>query len=70
MEFEWVDAKRRANIAKHRIDFLDVRALFDGRPIFTITTRRNDEDRSVSTGNIDGRLCQPWSGCGETRPFD
>lgn len=32
MQFEWDEAKRRRNLAKHGVDFLDVLPAFDGRP--------------------------------------
>jgi len=35
MEFEWDEAKRLSNLEKHRIDFADVEAIFDGRPVVT-----------------------------------
>jgi uncharacterized protein len=56
MGFEWDEAKRRGNLDKHGIDFLDVRRLFDGRPIVTIRGAYPDEVRSVTTGIIDGRF--------------
>lgn len=55
MRFEWDEAKRECKIAKHEVDFIDVQPLFDGRLIYTTESRRNDEDRYVSTGVIDGR---------------
>lgn len=30
MQFEWDEAKRRRNLAKHGVDFLDVLPAFDG----------------------------------------
>jgi uncharacterized protein len=30
MEFEWDKAKRRANLAKHRIDFIDAKEIWRG----------------------------------------
>ncbi len=56
MEFEWDEAKRRANLAKHGIDFLDVRQLFDGRPLVTLRSPYPEEERYLSTGIIHGRF--------------
>ena len=30
MEFEWDETKRRANLAKHRIDFVDAKEIWQG----------------------------------------
>lgn len=35
MPFEWNEAKRLANLAKHRLDFAHAEALFDVRPVLT-----------------------------------
>jgi uncharacterized DUF497 family protein len=56
MEFEWDEAKRRSNLAKHGVDFLRARALFDGRPVVTTVSRYPDEQRFLTTGEIDGRF--------------
>ena len=56
MEFEWDEAKRESNLAKHDIDFLDMRALFDGRPVFTRLSRRSGEERFATTGELRGQL--------------
>ncbi|MDP9469848.1 MAG: BrnT family toxin [Chloroflexota bacterium] len=56
MDFEWDDAKRQANLAKHRVDFVDVQELFDGRPVFTAVSQHPDEQRFVTTGILDGRF--------------
>jgi len=34
MEFEWDEAKRAANLAKHGLDLADGQALFDGRAAY------------------------------------
>lgn len=36
--FEWDENKRIRNLEKHRLDFVAVRLLFDGRPMVTVTT--------------------------------
>ncbi len=56
MEFEWNEAKRQRNLAKHDIDFLDVRHLFDGRALVTLRSPYPDEERYLTTGIIHGRF--------------
>jgi uncharacterized protein len=56
MEFEWDEAKRQSNIAKHGIDFARAQFIFDGRPLVTIPSRYLDEQRFVSTGIVEGRF--------------
>lgn len=57
VQFEWDEAKRKANIAKHGIDFLDVPEMF-GSPMLVGTDIRKDygEPRKVGFGFIRGRL--------------
>jgi uncharacterized DUF497 family protein len=54
MEFEWDEHKRQTNLTKHNIDFVDIQAIFDGRPIATTTSNYSDELRYLTTGEIDG----------------
>jgi uncharacterized DUF497 family protein len=56
MDFEWDEAKRRSNIEKHGIDFLRVRQLFDGRPVFSQPSPRDGENRFVTIGSIGGAI--------------
>jgi uncharacterized DUF497 family protein len=53
MDFEWDEAKRLSNLEKHKIDFADAEAIFDGRPVVTGTSVRGDEKRFITTGMID-----------------
>jgi uncharacterized protein len=53
MEFEWSEAKRLAVLEVRRLDFLDGRRLFDGRPICTAPSPRGGEQRWVSIGELD-----------------
>jgi uncharacterized DUF497 family protein len=57
MEFEWDEAKRAANLAKHGLDFVDA-AQFDWANAQVIPDRRFDygEERSTAYGLMDGRL--------------
>jgi uncharacterized DUF497 family protein len=56
MSFEWDEAKRLSNLAKHAIDFVDVQLLLDGRPLLTRPSANPSEARFLSTGIIDGRF--------------
>ena len=53
MKFDWDEAKRRFNIRKHGIDFLDVAKVFDG-DILTIEADRYEygENRFITLGII------------------
>jgi uncharacterized DUF497 family protein len=54
--FEWDEAKRLTNLARHAVDFADVDLVFDGRPLITAPSYRNNENRFVSTAEISGNL--------------
>ncbi len=57
MDFSWDEAKREWVLAQRGVDFLLVAfALFDGRPLLTAPTPRDDEDRFLSVGPIEGRF--------------
>jgi uncharacterized protein len=57
MEFEWDNTKRKLNIKKHGIDFVDAPTVFDGYTL-TILDDRIDygEDRFVTFGILEGRV--------------
>ena len=57
MHFEWDEAKRKTNIAKHGIDFIDVPEMF-GSLMLVGTDSRKDygEPRKIGFGFIRGRL--------------
>jgi uncharacterized DUF497 family protein len=59
MEFEWDEAKRAANLAKHGLDFADL-ARFDWAAAIVIASRRRDygKDRFQAFALVDGRLSQ------------
>jgi uncharacterized DUF497 family protein len=66
VEFEWDEAKRLRIMAARRLDFLDASLLFDGRPIMTELTPRNEEERWLSVGKIEGLLIAiVWTWRGE-----
>jgi len=56
-EFEWDEAKRQANRAKHRLDFLRARLLFDGRPVLAAEGVSDQELRFRTTGLIASKFC-------------
>ncbi|MFM9978353.1 MAG: BrnT family toxin [Sphingomonadaceae bacterium] len=52
MDFEWDDAKRASNIARHGIDFIDAISLFDGRPVIALPSSFVGELRFLTTGVV------------------
>ena len=54
MNFTWDETKRRANIAKHRLDFADAEKVFAG-PIVLFEDDRTDygEQRMIGIGLLD-----------------
>ena len=55
VEYEWDEAKRRANADKHRIDFVAVRE-FEWETAIVRPTIRGSELRHIATGYIGARL--------------
>jgi uncharacterized protein len=53
---EWDEAKRLKNLKRRGLDFVDADLIFDGRPVATAPSRRNNEDRFVSTAAIDANF--------------
>lgn len=57
MEFEWDEAKRQANIAKHGIDFYDAKAALEDAPVVIVDDRRNyGEQRCIAAGEVKGHM--------------
>jgi uncharacterized DUF497 family protein len=57
MDFEWSEAKRQWVLEERGIDFLRVAdALFDGRPVLTVPSLRDGEERFLSLVSIEGKL--------------
>jgi uncharacterized protein (DUF4415 family) len=56
MDFEWDEAKNRANIAKHGIGFLGAARIFDG-PVLEWADRRRDygETKRSAIGELEGK---------------
>ena len=57
MEFQWNETKRRENLRKHGIDFVDTPEVFEG-PMITRIDRREEygEDRWIGVGYSQGRV--------------
>jgi uncharacterized DUF497 family protein len=55
--------KRSRTIVDRGLDFIDAVALFDGRPMLTVPSNRNDEDRykSITTGDDDKFYSVIWT---------
>lgn len=55
--FEWNEAKRAQNLAKHGVDFLDAALIFEG-PILKVQDTRKDygEERWNALGMVDGNV--------------
>ena len=57
MRFDWDEAKRRANIRKHGIDFVDIPAIFAGDRVTVVDDRfEYGETRYVTLGLLRGRV--------------
>lgn len=57
MEFEWDEAKRRSNLAKHGVDFTDAaQVLADAQLILEDTRRDYGEQRCLAFGEMNGLL--------------
>lgn len=57
MRFEWDEAKRRANVTRHGIDFADVKIIFVGETATILDDRFSyDEHRFLTMGLLWGRL--------------
>ena len=57
MIFDWDKKKRKTNIKKHRIDFSELRKVFE-KPMLTRVDNRKDygEIRWISLGDLDGEI--------------
>jgi uncharacterized DUF497 family protein len=53
MGFEWDELKRRSNLIKHDIDFIDAQAVFDGRPLIIAQNVQTGEIRFLVTAEFD-----------------
>jgi uncharacterized DUF497 family protein len=56
MDFEWDEAKRKDNLRKHGIDFVDIPEAFEGPLLVRMDWRRDyGEDRWIGIGYVQGR---------------
>jgi uncharacterized DUF497 family protein len=56
VEFEWDEAKNKANILKHGIDFDDAIGIFNGQVLERVDARRDyGEMRIIAIGVVEGR---------------
>ena len=57
MRFEWDEAKRRSNIKRHGIDFVNVEIVFAGETVTLLDDRFSySETRFLTLGLLWGRL--------------
>jgi uncharacterized DUF497 family protein len=57
MEFEWDEAKRQANIARHGIDFYDAKAVLEDDPVMLLDDRKDyGERRCIAAGKVMGHM--------------
>ena len=56
MKFEWSEEKRLWTLEDRALDFRDAGLLFDGRPLYTYPSPREEEARFESVGST-GRHC-------------
>ena len=54
--FEWDELKRLKTLHERNLDFGDAYQVFDGRLAIHLRAWRNDEERFLSTGEINGKL--------------
>ena len=54
MEFEWDETKRKENLRKHGLDFLDAPTLFNGPMLVQLDTREHyGEPRFIGLGILE-----------------
>jgi len=53
--FEWDEAKRQANIVKHRVDFALVAEIFEGDYVQIEDSRFEGEPRFLALGQFEGK---------------
>lgn len=57
MSFEWDKSKRKVNIRKHGIDFVDVQSVFEGLTVTAEDTRFDyGETRYITLGFLKGHV--------------
>lgn len=53
--FEWDERKRRSNLEKHGLDFVDVSAVFDDPHVVVPSVHKSEEERFLAVGLLEGR---------------
>jgi uncharacterized DUF497 family protein len=57
MSFEWDESKRKVNIRKHGIDFVDAQSIFEGLTVTVEDTRFDyGETRYITLGFLRGHV--------------
>jgi uncharacterized DUF497 family protein len=56
MRFEWDEHKRRANLVKHGLDFIDAAEVFEAPYVDAPSAYDGDEERFLATGTSKGRF--------------
>lgn len=57
MQFEWDEAKRAENLAKHGVDFVDAAQVLSRSPLVLADERRDyGEPRYIAWGELNGLL--------------
>lgn len=68
MMYEWDETKRLINLEKHKLDFMDARLVFDGRPAIHAPSPKEGETRYISVALIGSKLYSVvWTWRGENR---
>jgi uncharacterized protein len=55
MRFEWDERKRRSNLDKHGLDFIDVESIFDRPHVLVPAVYSGGEERFLVIGRLEGR---------------
>lgn len=55
LEFEFDEAKSRANLEKHGIDFAQSRRIWDDPGLVEVSAKSTDEPRSLVIGRIEDK---------------
>ena len=53
--FEWDERKRRSNLEKHGLDFLDISAVFEAPHVVVPSVYSGDEERFLAIGTFEDR---------------
>ena len=56
MIYEWDEQKRKINLTKHGLDFIDAWKVFEAKERLDIVSHKGNEQRTVSFAYIDDKL--------------